>query len=410
MAKKGQHSAAPQMLGYLYQAHFALYTLLQETDEEATVVIEGLDDIEVKNARGKKLQQLKNHVKQGATLTDRSTDLWKTLRIWSTALRERKWKPSQTQLFLITTATATDNSIASLLRKDDKRAPEQALEKLLKVAEDIGNKELDASIAEFNKLTARQKSQLVRAIVLIDNAPTIDKLEQLIQDRMKLGQLTDKVKYIYQGVLGWWETKVVQQLLLSSTDSVEPHLAYALKWIDVNNMIYEISSQYQPDKLPTQFRYEEPSEEFYESQKGRMFVRQLQCLDVDPNQVRISIRKLYRAFQQRTKWAKEKLLVDGELFNYDRALREKWDEYRTKLKRKKKFFEKLHKEEKRAEFGRAVLDWAEDANFPIRESILAKDDYVTHGSYHLLADKAPPEVHWHPNFLENIADTDEPSA
>jgi hypothetical protein len=409
MPKKGQHSAAPQMLGYMYQAHFALYTLLLETDEEATVIIEGLDDIELENSQGKNLQQLKSHIKHGAKLTDRSSDLWKTLRIWSTALKEKKWKPTNTQLTLMTTATATAGSIASLLRNDDKRAPEKALEKLQEVAADTDNKELSDSITVFNSLTARQKNQLVRAIVLVDNSPGIDKLEQLIQDRLKLGQLTDKVQFIYQGLLGWWEGKVVKQLLLKSKESVEPHLNYAIKWIDVNNMLYEISSQYQRDRLPTQFFNAEPSEAFYNAQRGRMFVRQLQCLNVDPNQVRISIRKFYRAFEQRTKWAKEDLLIDGELLNYDRALQEKWDEFRTKLKRKKRFLDKLHKEDRCAEFGRDMLDWAEESNFPIRDSVLAKDDYVTHGSYHLLADKARPEVHWHPNFLQKLTDSNEPS-
>ncbi|MBO2007590.1 ABC-three component system protein [Hymenobacter negativus] len=410
MAKKGQHSAAPQMLGYMYQAHFALYTLLQETDEEATVIIEGLDDIELKNTQGKKLQQLKSHIKKGAKLTDKSSDLWKTLRIWSTALKQKKWKPATTKLTLITTATAATGSIASLLRNDDKRDPDKALEKLLEVAANIKNEELGDALAAFNGLTTRQKNQLVRAIVLVDRAPAIDKLEQHIIDMLKLGRLTDKVQFISQSLLGWWEGKVVKQLLLNSEKSVEPHVAYAIKWIDVNNMLYEISSQYQRDNLPTQFRSEEPSEEFYDAQKGRMFVRQLQCLDVDPNQVRISIRKLYRAFNQRTIWAKEDLLVDGELLNYDRTLQEKWDEYRTKLKRKKRFFEKMHKESKCAEFGRDVLDWAEESNFPIRDTILAKDDYVTHGSYHLLADKKLPEVHWHPNFLNNLSESNEPSA
>lgn len=82
-------SAAPQALGYLYQARTALTLLLQAPDE-ARIKIEALDDIELKDvlASGSlALAQLKHHTSP-TTLTDVSPDLWKSLRVWAEQLNE----------------------------------------------------------------------------------------------------------------------------------------------------------------------------------------------------------------------------------------------------------------------------------------------------------------------------------
>ena len=34
----------------------------------------------------------------------------------------------------------------------------------------------------------------------------------------------------------------------------------------------------------------------------------------------------------------------------------------------------------------------------------SKDEYVTRGSYHMLADEPSPAVYWHPKCLEKLAE------
>src|SRR4051812_11432495 len=107
-------SAVGPTLGYLHQARYALYLLLQGA-EEAELSIERFDDVAFENdGTPQELIQLKHHVNP-ASLTDFSSDLWKTLRIWSTFLHDKRINLPGTILTIITTATTPPDSIASHL-------------------------------------------------------------------------------------------------------------------------------------------------------------------------------------------------------------------------------------------------------------------------------------------------------
>jgi len=88
--------------------------------------------VELQSATATELQQLKHHLstKRQAVLSNRSTDWWKTLRVWGDLLQKQQWDPLRTRLALITTATAAPGSIPRLLRDDaalgPRRSPEAA--------------------------------------------------------------------------------------------------------------------------------------------------------------------------------------------------------------------------------------------------------------------------------------------
>ena len=99
-------TAAPSVLGYYYQARCALLLLLKSsTDSE--ISLESFDDISFEqNGTPLELIQTKHTSKTAGSLSDSSTDLWKTLRIWSATTMENKFLPSKTIFTLVTTAYA----------------------------------------------------------------------------------------------------------------------------------------------------------------------------------------------------------------------------------------------------------------------------------------------------------------
>ncbi|WP_051718508.1 dsDNA nuclease domain-containing protein [Hymenobacter sp. IS2118] len=161
-------AAGPQALGYLYQIQYALLTLLKADDDEAnSIVIEGLDDVELNGASFFELQQLKHHIgtKRQATLSNTSADLWKSIRVWSEGLKEKRWDPLQTKLTLITTAKAVKGSIAYKLRDSlTERKTDEALKDLLDVANTSKSQELQELFDIFKALKPGQKKQLVEAM------------------------------------------------------------------------------------------------------------------------------------------------------------------------------------------------------------------------------------------------------
>jgi len=107
-------SAKDSALGYLFQARYALWLILDGPEERETV-LETLDDVVFETAGlASELLQTKHH-SAPATLTNNSAELWKTLRIWSTHVRNGEISVPSTALCLVTTAVAPDGSIASML-------------------------------------------------------------------------------------------------------------------------------------------------------------------------------------------------------------------------------------------------------------------------------------------------------
>src|SRR5258706_14846099 len=124
-------SAAPSTLGILHQVRYALVVLLQHEDSE--VRLEALDDIELSRpGTPSELLQLK-HRAPDTKLTDSSKDLWKSLRIWSTLVKDQSVDLDHALLTLITTAIAPPNSAAEYLRPAAGRDVSKAFEKIRNV-------------------------------------------------------------------------------------------------------------------------------------------------------------------------------------------------------------------------------------------------------------------------------------
>ena len=414
------YSAGPQMLGYLYQVQYALLTLLSADDDEAnSIIIEGLDDVELNGATFLELQQLKHHIgtKKQATLSNSSLDLWKSLRIWSEGIATKRWNPLQTKLTLITTARAVKGSIAAKLRDNkSERDTEGALKELVALAAEVKAKaalkaqaaqaqgktapttEMEELVSVFSALKPTQQKQLVEAIIVVDEAPTMHTLEEPIKNKLRIVAPRDRLDQVYNHLLGWWYATVVEQLL-SAPGTNKP-----IKFIDLKTEIDEIIPQYREDRLPTFFARAEPDEERYKSLGGQPFVQQLDYLVLNAKRVRYAVKDYFRAFQERTKWGTDKLLVGREVEDYEADLQERWERFVNRLPDQAEHADYLENDEASLRFGRRVLDWVEDANFPIRSAMPPSADYITRGSYHLMADMELPPVYWHPKFLEKMAE------
>ena len=128
--------------------------------QEHYLRIEKLDDIEIVDGD---TPYNSIQVKQTVTnLTNRSTDFWKTIRVWSENLYHARIKLPNTTLTLATTAKAPANSIASFLRQEN-RQPETALQMMLKETKHVTDN-LSKEFAAFTLLLPEQQESLVNAI------------------------------------------------------------------------------------------------------------------------------------------------------------------------------------------------------------------------------------------------------
>ena len=387
-----EFSAGPQALGYYYQVRHALYLIL-ENREEAELSIESLDDVVFEDGGSSvELIQVKHHIDRKASLTDNSADLWKTIRVWSTNLNEKRILFPDILLTLVTTAEAPDGSIASLLRPDPdpNRDSKSANRRLIDIATNSNNKSLKQAFEAFMILPSQQREELVNSIQVLDLSPNISDTANKIKEKI-LGVRREHLDGLYERLDGWWFEKVIYHLSGKSRDIITRY--------EVCDKIVEITEQFHPDALPIDFLDAEPPTSLDSEGDNRRFVHQLSIIAVKNRRIENAIMDYYRAFEQRSRWAREDLLIGDELEKYEKKLVDEWDRHFLALE--DEFSIDGAREEELQKFGRQIYKWADvEADIRIRHQVTEK--YVMRGSYHILADQDPPRVWWHPKFIGRL--------
>jgi hypothetical protein len=145
-----------------------------------------------------------------------------------------------------------------------------------------------------------------------------------------------------------------------------------------------------------------PEEGYLDEHMSRLYVRQLQALNVKGRVVGKAILDFYRAFEQRARWLGDSLIYPDELTNYELRLVDEWERY---FDSRQDELDGLKTEEEFRSFGVRMLNWAQlqTENLKIKPKVDA--DFVRRGSFHMLADKPSPPIHWHPHFLDKLHKT-----
>jgi len=380
-------SANAASLGYFYQARFALLKLLQ-AEPDAEMSLERFDDIAFEqDGTPTELLQTKHHINRTASLTDSSSDLWKTLRIWSESILNGSIRPQDTILTLITTGLAPSDSAASLLRPEN-RNEESALQRLSQIAKTSTSQTNKSAYEAFLTLAIEQQESLLASVNVIDSSPDITDVHDQIVKELRLTVRSKFLDLVCERVEGWWFSRVIKHL---TEGSRSPILAKELV-----DQIHDIQEQYFEDSLPIEFLEAIGPDEGDLDQADRVFVQQLRLVLIQEPRIRFAINNYYRAFEQRSKWIREDLLHVGELDKYEARLIEEWRN-RYEIMR-----EDLGDESTEARMqteGRSLYNWV-DTQAEIRIRPKVSEPYVMRGSYHILANQL--RVGWHSEFLTRL--------
>lgn len=377
-------SAGPSALGYIYQIlSYPLYLALQSPDnKDRGLFIERFDDIELSSeGNGTNSLQIKN---VSTSLTNRSSDLWKTLRVWSENYRANRIQLPGSVLTLVTTAKAPDNSIAALLRtegRDSTCACELLCKELLR-----DTPSLQKSFEAFRQLTSEEQSRLVDAIFILDQVPSIEELPNRIKDHC-VGVQIENLDELYNRLQAWWLNQVIAHLRDGSRTPIQVS--------SIRSQIADINDTLKKRQLPDPF-FDYPVPESYDWDR-RTFVRQLRLVEWPPNLMQSAIRDFYRADALRT-WLIDEVHLT-ELTSYDERLRQEWElRYHSTVAEKCSVIES---EEKLQQIGREIcIAVLKEVNIPIHQRV-PNSQYITRGSYHKLADDIINlPVGWHPHYKD----------
>lgn len=389
---KNSFSAADSALGYLYQVRLALLWSLQKlkAGTDFIVSLETLDDVafETKGDPAE-LLQTKHHQSRKAALTDSSVDLWKSLRVWFEGVSTRSI-PSNATLYLLTTATAPTGSAASKLRRSD-RDVDAALNALTPVAQTSSNQTNATAYGVFLKASPQERRAVLEMVVVLDSAPHVSDLDQEIKAEVFWASERKFHEPFLDRLEGWWLRRALKQLVsIAQGDRI---LAG-----EIEAEMSDLREQFKQESLPIDddlltFTLDEATQAAHSESN---FVRQLEIIKAGKRRIAAAVRDYYRAFEQRSRWVRNDLLLVGELDKYEQRLVEEWEIVFEAMK------DELgadFADEAKEKAARDVLKWAERTTFPIRPNVT--EPFVTRGSLHMLADGM--RVGWHPDFENRLA-------
>jgi hypothetical protein len=298
----------------------------------------------------------------------------------------------QRGLILITTALAPQDSIASLLKdSSETRDTRTALTKLMDVATISTSETLKSSFDAFSSLKTPQKRLLVESIIVVDNEQTIKEFENIIKKKLYLSVRREHLESLYERLEGWWFNKVIMHFTERNNIPIKKY--------ELQSKIRDIAEQFEEDALPIDFLDAEPPETPDASNDDRLFVVQLRIIALNNKLIEKAIRDYYKAFEQRSRWTRENLLVDKELEKYEEKLVDEWE--RIFLAATDNVGDTSIADIEHEKTGRKIFTWINTtAQIPLRPKVT--EPYVMRGSYHMLANQTPPKVGWHPKFVARL--------
>ncbi len=384
-------SARPQILGTLYQVlRYPLYLALKNSNKaDYAVFIERYDDIEIGDESDRNTAIQVKHV--STNLTNRSSHLWKTLRVWSEHYKSGLVKLPGSILTLVTTTESPTGSIAAFLRADG-RNTDQAI-RLLKDELISVPASLQTEFEAFGALDDPAQRKLVEAMWVVDGAAPIEDIPGKIKEQC-IGVLSSNLDELYERLEGWWVGQVITHMHSGSTI---PIMAQSVRTTiaNINDSLRErqLADPFLDAPLPEEYHWDD-----------RTFVRQLHLVNF-PVQLLLRAKQDYYRAKNLRKYLVDELYL-SELTSYDQRLVEQWElrfyaaiDEGSKEKTDESELQKL---------GRDICNSVlKEVQVPVERRLPDSTEYVTRGSYHILADdERNLRVGWHPQFRERLKPTE----
>ena len=388
--------ASASALGYLYQCRQALLLALKHgEDPSLQMSVEKLDDVAFKtdgrwDSNSTELLQFKHHISRTGGLSDKSSDVWKTLRIWAEHISSKRVNLDHTVFLMVTTSSSTPHhAVRHLLDDPNVRDPKEALRLLEAAGTESKSREVCEAYAAFMRLSASQRRRLFERIHLVEGSPDVLAISQELEAALRHAARPQHRRAFVERLEGWWFRVVVEHLI-----SAVPGATISVEM--VHQRVHDLREQFQRDALPDDFLQAPIPTEVVRSDDERVFIRQLQLVQVAASRIRTAQEDHYRAFAQRSRWIRDNLLDLDEITKFETRLTEEW-----KVK-----FQIMHEgitgeadEPALARAGKGLYDWTQE-HAPANAALFIRPQfpvsYMVRGSYHMLSDKL--RIGWHPQY------------
>ncbi|HID4131937.1 TPA: ABC-three component system protein [Pluralibacter gergoviae] len=389
--------ASPQFLGFLYQIERALYRIFASEHDYAIFGIETADDVvEELNFNNGELhvsfEQDKHSLDtSGQPYQDSSRNLWHTLHIWLSLMKESQDKYDAITYCLVTNKKVGANTLANILSnaKTLEQIDEAVCELRKKALELNGKvKEIASQVLNFPE---DELSFLIRNIVLLDRHGTITGIETKTAT-INLFHLPSDVKEhaetIYQSLLGLLVDKCKTTWKLKQPVKLIKEPFFNLLYAEINKIRRKRFIE-QPMLRTLYKKYLE------QDSSSHIFIEQLQCIGKSTEACNRALENYWAFYSE-----KIRLQDSGDIPLSawdDRAdeLYNRWLDIALDMPapantydKKLSHYQKIYSATINSDY-RASLNGYETTHA-----------YFTIGNYHELANETDKElfIHWHDNY------------
>jgi len=383
-------SAAEPGLGYIYQPRFALLRAL-DLPEDCVIHVERNDDVEFETGDGRVSLGSLKHKAAGERLSDLSVDFWKSVRIWLADYVAKGRLASRSRFMLFTTATISQGSFLEQFADGNLDVEARANGAAVALSR-TESREITKAAAGLSDLSPEEAMDFYSRITIFPDSPRIGEIPGLIDRYLRTVRREARTD-LFERLEGWWNNRVVQLLTGERSDPIRVQ--------EVTDKLAALADDYKSDSLPITFGDRLPEAGVDENSDARCFVEQLRVLGLSTQRIRFAIIDYYRAFEQRSSWARANLLVSDEIEKYEDRLVDEWARYREIACEN---IGDSSDEDACVKAGRLLYNWAEQSTGHLRLRERVMEPYVVRGTFHILANDNPtPRVHWHPRFLQRLA-------
>ncbi|WP_146078516.1 MULTISPECIES: ABC-three component system protein [unclassified Rathayibacter] len=313
------HDAAPSALGYLHQVDWALLNMLKSGPDrpDQMMMLEQFDDVSWQDDAGPtELLQVKHHINKGS-LSDRSVDLWRSIRVWldDAVMRDIDGP----MLCLVTTATAAPASAASLLKVDGNRNETRALDLLDDAARSSQSQDTKAARQLWLEQPKPIRVGVLARLRILDQSISIEEVGAETRRLLFWVSLPEPQLVLFEAQLRSWWHEVAIDLLLKRRPPVTA--------FQVRAQAERLRDGFTSRSLPRTVGrpVAEEARRIVNLHSGEVFVQQLGWIEVPTRLLERAIIDFWRTVEQATVWVSNHLIELAELQEYRENLAEQWD-------------------------------------------------------------------------------------
>lgn len=382
-------TAAGPGLGFSLQVTRLLARLLQDCEPGDSVCLEAFSDVGVAKADGTTIAEETKSTHGYNPVSDRAVSLWKTLANWLHAAKVGAISPKRTRFVLYVSMPVEPGVVAqSFLQAGDGAS---ALEALLKARDGLWGASPQFSAREM--LPADLGTQLARLwsdttmsnhlpdiianfeIVLGTGSPITD-LQDLVSRQLISPEMCDTVT---RWALGW--------VKLETDKLLEQGLPAYIAYDAFKSALLAFCRTHDRTDMLMGFAGEPSAAEIDAHRQFKNYVRQLELVEADDEDILGAVNDHLRAAVDRTTWAAKGYVDPSMLQTFEKELKRTWKNHRDQTAIA---YSSLGAEAK----GRLLfLQCAEH-----RATVNSQQcpEYFTRGSFHALSDALI--IGWHPDY------------